>query len=171
MTKRLVSGALVLLLAAGVCVADDKDFTSKTGKFSARFPGKPKEQDVSAAGASGKTVIFEGKDGSTCSITYADLPDVAKEALKTPEQVELVLGLTRDAAIAQMKGKLLEDSKAKVEGGAGRAFTVELPDKKIMRNQMILSGTRIYQVMVVGSSDYVKSDEATKFLQSFKIMK
>jgi hypothetical protein len=162
--------AAAFLVAAGVLAADDKEYTSKGGKFSVRFPGKVVEKDIAAAGASGKAVVYEAKSG-TYTVTYVDLPEAAAEALKTPEAVEIVLAATRDASVKEMKGKLLEDKKVKLGGVPGMDFKVELPESKIMRNQMYISGTRLYQVMIVGSKDFVGGGESDKFLKSFKIEK
>ncbi len=170
MARHLLCCTVAFVLTAGVSVADDKDFTSKTGKFSARFPGKPKEQDIAAAGASGKSVTLE-VNGNTYSVTYADLPAAAAAVLNMPELLDQVLDGTRDAAVTQMKGKLLDSSKIKLDGNAGREFKVELPEKKVMQNRMYLVGTRVYQVMVVGSKDFVAGDDAAKFLKSFTLTK
>lgn len=171
MKKRTVSCGLALVLTICVCAADaPPDYTSKSGKFSARFPGKPKEQSLSAGGASGQAIVLEAKDASY-SVTYVDLPASAADALKTPELADTILQATRDAAVAQMKGKLLDDEKVKLDGHVGRAIKVELPDKKVMRNRIYLVGPRIYQVMVLGTKEFVASDDSEKFLKSFKLMK
>lgn len=171
MKTRIVACALVLLLASHVSAADNEPYTSKAGKFSAAFPGKPKEADVTAAGAKGASVVLEGKDGNTYSVVYVDLPAATADALKSPETLEFILGATRDAAVTQMKGKLLDDDKIKFDGNTGRDFKVELPEKKMMRNRMFIVGTRLYQVMVVGSKDFVEAKDSEAFLKSFKLAK
>jgi hypothetical protein len=169
MTKRLVL-AVAFLLSTGIAGADDKDYTSRGGKFSVHFPGKIVEKDVSAAGATGKSIGYEGKDGSL-AVVYVDLPEGVAGALKNPEATQVILTTLRDTAIEQMKGKLVEDKKIKLGGAVGLDLTVDLPEKKRMRNQLYVTGARFYQVMVVGSKDFVGSDEASQFLKSFKITK
>jgi hypothetical protein len=170
MPRILLSCGLVLALALPAVAEENKDYTSKAGKFSAAFPGKPKEQEVTAAGATGQSVTLEAKGGAY-TVTYVDLPDAAADALKTPEAIELVLGATRDAAVTQMKGKVIDDDKIKLDGNVGRDFKVELPEKKMMRNRMFIVGKRLYQVMVVGSKEFVEADASEKFLKTFKLTK
>jgi hypothetical protein len=169
MAKQLVVCAMAFLLA-GTALGDDNDYTSKGGKFTVRFPGKVVEKNMSSAGLTAKGVGYEAKDGSY-TVVYADLPDAAAAALKTPEAVETVLETLRDTAVEQLKGKLLDDKKIKLGGVAGMELKVALPDGKVMRNQLYLSGTRVYQVMIVGTKDFVAGNESDKFVKSFKISK
>lgn len=168
------------LLAAGVLlfIAADKvefkEFQSKEGRFKVLIPGTPKELERSTAGIRTKMYVIEIKNNGAYMAAYADKPGT-KDA--KDDVIEKVLKASRDGVISNFNGKLLKDSSIKLNDKyPGRDFEVELefPDdksKRLARLRIYLVDGRLYQVHVLGTKEFVTSDEATKFLDSFALIK
>jgi hypothetical protein len=123
--------------------------------------------DVNAAGVTAKTFSVEDKNGAFV-VTFADLPIPGDEGA---ELLEKRLDGSRDGMVGNIKAKLTGDKKIKLAGKyPGREVTADLPGKKgVIRARIYVVGKRLYQVMVIGTSDTANSGDATKFLESFQL--
>ena len=151
------------------------DFTSKEWKFSARFPDEPKEKTQTAplpgGGGSIKFTIFisEARDGG-CVVGVADMPIPARES---DAIVQLRLDGARDGALKNVGGTLKESKEIRLAGKyPGREFTATItqPMQGQVRARIYFVGTRLYQVMVMGTDDYTTSKQADAFLDSFQLL-
>ncbi len=188
MKKNLVCLGLGFVLAASVPAADTKDnkepkeFTSKAGGFSITFPaGKPKETN---RGGTNVTATLQTKQG-TYGVSYMGLPkddpnvkkiipkgldgfdkiDLGDQGVKFLEQFRdttLLSGL-RGAKVEESKKVKLEDKQTGLES------TIILANKQILRHRMFMIGPSIYQITASGSKEFVTSEEADKFFDSFKL--
>jgi hypothetical protein len=167
---------MVMLVCTGLGLADDvkvQDFTSKEGKFSVAFPGKPKEATKEADSAAGKLTFtrFTYEDGDTgLLVIYCDYPP----QLRKQKGAEKILDDARDGCVEKAKGKLADENKRTIgkEKEPGRELLIQLPDegKPYFRSRMYLVGDRLYQVIVVGPEKYAKGKDADAFLDSFKLV-
>jgi hypothetical protein len=166
-----ILGAAFLVLASGSLArpADPERFESKDWKFSAQFPDKPKEVDQSAVGVKFKMFMTESKNGAAM-IGVADVPIPANE---TADMIQARLDGARDGAIKNVGGQLLS-SKAITLGKKkypGREFSAKAtkPVEGLLRARIYLVGTRLYQVVVMGTKEYATSKETDAFLDSFQV--
>ena len=175
MMSRFLSLPMVALVCTGLGRADDskvQDFTSKEGKFSVAFPGKPKEATKDADSAAGKLSFtrFTYEDGDTgLLVIYCDYPP----KLRKEKGAEKILDDARDGCVEKAKGKLTDEKKRTIgkDKEPGRELLIQLPDegKPYFRSRMYLVGDRLYQVIVVGPEKYATGKDADAFLDSFKL--
>jgi hypothetical protein len=152
--------------------ADDwKTFTSKEGRFSVRMPGSPQEQTQEVKTPDGKLSVHLLVSALAVDrvvyVSYSDYPPKAVEG----KQKEFLDGTVK-GNVTSLKGKVLSEKKIEVGQGKlpGRELLMDLPDKKQMyRSRIVLAGNRLFQVVAVGSEEFVKSKAVGEYLDSFKI--
>jgi hypothetical protein len=151
-----------------------KEFTAKEG-FLVQLPGKPEEKDLAAPTPFGR---FEGKEYRfrhvTLRVTFVAAAGRYGSRAKLPE-AEKQLKMERDSALeAIFKGvpggvKVVEEKKIKLDGHLGLALTAELEGKVAIRTRIYVIKRRVYAVSAVGVKQDVFSNDADKFLDSFKL--
>ncbi len=172
-TKALGLAALALAHCAAPGRADDawKSFTSKEGRFSVLMPGKPQQQKQAArAGEKSIEVHIFSAAPAVDRIVYVTYTDHPKADVEGKEEA-FVEG-TSKGNVATFKGKLVSDRKLTLGKGKhpGRDILVEMPDKKQQyRARIVLAGNRLYQVVAMGSAEFVKGKQADEYFESFKL--
>ena len=167
--------ALFALLAATALAAHGQDFkpyASTGGKYKVLFPGpvKTATTDIPAGKDSLKLTLdsVELKGDITFMVSYIDATD---EVAKKPAGSRLEK--VRDGNKGD-KGKVIEDKEITVARGdekfPGRDVLIETPGG-FLRNRMVITGKRLYQVMVQGSKAVVTSPTADRFIGSFELTK
>ena len=166
----MVLACLALVLA----VADDpiSPTTSPVGRYTVRFPRLPKTDTKELAVGNGVTVPVvtakaDGKDGLVFAVVYADYPPEFREV-----SADKLLAGVRDG----LKGKdgILTRDKPITFGAdklPAREVTVEAGKNahNAVRAVLVLSGQRLYQVMVTGPKDAVGKKPADEFFKSFEL--
>ncbi len=161
-----------LLVAVGLCVlscgaaAQDAKYESKAGRYSVTFPGKPTVESLKAGNLELNLAKVERGSGGLM-VVYTDLPaEVSKE---TPKSV-------------------LDDSEKELLGGfktkATRSKDIEFGPRKLPAREvtavqgethiqitLVLSDTRLYQLLVVGPKELVEGKDAATFFKSFDVTK
>jgi hypothetical protein len=163
----LVCGAACLLFLSGCNKAEFKEFTSADGRFKIQMPGTPKEGSQASGGTTMKTYSIESRNGAYV-VGYGDLPIPANE----PEAaVQERLDGARDGAVRGGNATLSNSGRVTLAGKyPGREFSAKLNGKEgIIRAKIYLVGSRLYQVMVVGTDSFANSSDSTKFLDSFAL--
>jgi hypothetical protein len=175
MFKRCLPSLLVLAIFGGAAWAQDapklefKEFTSEAGKFTASFPGTVAEKtnEIPVEGGNKlKLFLFtvEVNKNLAYMVTYVDYPD----SVKTTEPQKVLQGV-RDGNKGT-DGKMVKDDTIKY----GKK---EIPGRDLLidkgtyhyRAKIILAGTRLYQVVIVGSKDDVAAKDADLFFESLKL--
>ena len=172
MNLRSLIVAATLVLASGAGHADEwKTYSSKDGRFSVLMPGKPQEQTQEVKAPEGKLsvhLLFSALDRDrVIFVSYSDVPAKAIEGKQ-----DTFLDSTVKGNVNSLKGKLLSAKKIEVGKGKrpGRDVLIDLPDKKQMyRSRIVLSGQRLFQVVALGSEEFVKGKDVGQYLDSFKI--
>ncbi|VTU02678.1 Uncharacterized protein OS=Pseudanabaena biceps PCC 7429 GN=Pse7429DRAFT_4512 PE=4 SV=1 [Gemmataceae bacterium] len=168
-TARAALFALLIALGAPAAPAgqDAEPYTSKEGKFKAKFPAKPDEKSQTTNGIKFTMHVAGAKEGGYV-VGIADLPIPDGE---TAEMTQKRLDGARDGAIGNVKGKLIDSKDVTLDKKyPGREFSASLPQKDgLLRARIYLAGKRLYQVMVIGTKDFVGGKDADAFLDSFKI--
>jgi hypothetical protein len=167
----LVAVVLVLVAAPAGAQPRGEKYEPKDGRFSVRFPGKPKEATQTAASQIGDlkvvTATYANSDGSAFMVSYTDFPEGAAK----PENSGTLFDGVREG-LKGKDGKLLDEKEVKVgtDKHPGRDIEVE-KDKKRMKFRVTLRDGRLYQVAVIGTASFVKGKDATAFLESFELTK
>jgi len=160
--------AAALLLAADDAKTKPADFAPKDGRFTVQMPGEPKEQTNKVNTAIGPIdvhMFLSAPDPNTAYIVgYSDYPE---EMMKKSESDKILDG-ARDGAVKNVNGKLDGEKKITIDKHPGRDFQIATEHFE-GRNRMYLVNARLYQVMVVGSKEFVTGKDAERFLDSFKL--
>ena len=147
-----------------------QEFRSGEGRFTALFPGTPQPKTQTVFTAIGNVTAFmymvDSSDGAV-GVMYADYPP----ALVQQGDVTKMLDGARDGAIANVKGKLVEESRSSLQGAPGREYLIQIKESAFCRSRIYLVKNRLYIVQALGSKQQVQSREAERFLDSFEFEK
>lgn len=148
------------------------DFPMDRWKFRAKFPGRPQEQ--TQAGPNGTTVttfsLETGKGGMAIAVSDLSLPAKMTQAQYTSTLDGAMLGMVKG-----MGGNVQNTNQWSTGAGSGKIYIGEVnasignPRAGLLRANVYLQGSRLYQVMVFGDRSYVDHEDATTFLKGFSI--
>jgi hypothetical protein len=134
------------------------------------MPGTPAEfkKTVEAPGGAVDVLIYELPVPATEGkfvVSYFDIPEASAKAGTEDKRLDNA----RDGAVASSKGKLKREKSLLLDTYPGREVTIEIEGKGLVMVRLYAVRNRLYQVMAVGPSDLVTSQDAQKFLSSFRI--
>lgn len=147
------------------------DYTAKDGSYSAKFPGKPKEQEQSANSPVGQLkmlqIVYEDRAKDRAYMTQTFKIPVH------PSQFDVEKGLDGGVASQAKDGKTLIDQKKIVlHGLPGREVT--LRDREgvwiKMRSFIDPKGLTMYTALVAAGNEPVDFPEVQAFLDSVSIL-
>ncbi len=159
MRLRKASFLIALLAVACSLELDWRELRSAEGGFAALMPAKPRYEVRTLVGAPGVTMhLWSARAAdSVFGVGYADY--AAADAT--------LLDSTRDALVKNIGGRVLEE-KPLVQGGLpGRDFVAERGATRL-RARLLVSGTRLYQLAVLGEQNAVAAADIDLFLSSFQ---
>lgn len=146
-----------------------KEYESKAGKYKILLPGKVTEQSQVVKTAAGdlkiNMAIVEVNFSSAIVVSHNDYPDAIANA-----PADKVLDGAVNGVIGKKKKidvKEITYMKTKIPG---REFSYE-DDKTVGHARVYLDGTRLYQILVLGDEDTLKTIDHKKILESFQIVK
>jgi hypothetical protein len=157
---------LVGLLQAHATAAEK--FTPRGGKYTVRFPGKPKELSQWTKSVVGNlkvhTATYANADGSVCMVSYTEFP---AEAIK-PEYHDTLFAGIKEGLVGQ-DGKVVWEKDIEVRGReyAGKEVLIDKGQQHI-RYRVVVKNTRLFQVAALGSREFVTEKPTTDFLDSFE---
>ena len=160
---------LILLLTLFSPQVEWKTFSPDGGAFSVQVPGTPKEfkKNLDTSSGAVEVMLYElavpGSEGKFV-VSYCDFPEAMK-----PGTEDKRLDNARDGAIASSKGKLKREKSLLLDTYPGREVTIEIEGKGMAVLRLYAVNKRLYQVMVVGPTDLATSQDAQKFLTSFRL--
>jgi hypothetical protein len=171
-TMAWIALSVTALHAQDMAAAKFEKSTSTQGGYSVLFPGKPESQKKLVPSPVGElTVNFDivpVAKNAAFIVSYNDYPD----AIKQEDPTKLLEGV-RDGNKGQ-DGSIIADEVITFgpDKLPGRKVVIKKEGGLIMKNLMVLSGTRLYQAMVVGEASIVNSPVVeSKFYKSFTITK
>jgi hypothetical protein len=173
--KRSVTLLAILVVAAPLFAQSKKgeDYAPTDGRFSVRFPGKPKEKTDTAKSAIGDLKVFTAtyalSDGSAYMASYTDFPEAAAK----PENRNTMYDGVREG-LKGKDGKVLAESAVEIgpDKLPGRDIEIEnKKEKKRLKFRIVLVDNRLYQVAAIGSTNFATGKDADAFLKSFTITK
>lgn len=160
---------ILLVSLTGCGGSEPQVVTNTAGKYKILMPGSPKTQTEGAAGMTMHMQTYEERDGAFM-VMHVDTPIPGDE---TEEQIQGRLDGSRDGALSNIGGKFLSESRIKLaDKHHGREFRGEItkPKKGIVTARVYLVGNRLYQVMALGTQDWVDRDVIKKCLNSFELL-
>lgn len=147
-----------------------EEFSPKGGKFTIRFPGKPKETTQNPKSPIGDvkvtTYTYATNEGNVYMVSYSDLPQPAtkKENLKT-----LFEGVINGAK--GKDGTLIKDVEFMIEDEIPYGHKLDLKKgDQAVKLWVVVREDRLFQIAAVGSSRFVEKD-GKPFLESFQLSK
>jgi hypothetical protein len=142
-----------------------KTFTSPVGKFTVRLPGAPKEDTTDLSGG-GKLHQFALDKGDYAYIVcYNAIADGAPK----PESVSALLNKGRDAMMASLKGKLLDEKSVSLAGNPGKALRIAIPAQNgVAYVRGYIVGDQYYQVMLIGTLKSMDVANPDRYFASFQ---
>jgi hypothetical protein len=165
------ASTLIILALVGVAVAQPGGYAHPEGKYRAGFPNTPKLSEQVTKSAVGDLKVniasYATSDGNVYMVSYTDFPAAATK----PENHATLYAGIRDG-VKGSNGQV-SDEKDRTFGAdklPGREFTVT-KDKVRMKFRVVLRDSRLYQVAVIGTADFVKTKDATAFLDAFDFTK
>jgi hypothetical protein len=141
------------------------EYAPPEGGFEVRFPTEPTVRAASPATGNFHIADSKGQDLEfKCQWIIKDQPYANKQA-------EIVYLRSQQAGmLTASKGQLIDEEEITLHGSNGREFTIEIPNKQVVRCRSYLAGKRMISVQVWGKdAEAVRSTEAEKFLDSLKI--
>jgi hypothetical protein len=165
---RLLCACLALPLLAGSLVAGGAKaewvkVSPKGSNCEILFPAKPTEKE-------GAGFLLE-RDGGKAALILQNkaLPEAVD--IGNAGLVKLVFDGGRDQMMKNLKGaKIVSEKDLKFDKRyPARDIDVEVPGQGLFRIRAILTGSRMYVIMVAGSREYQNGAEAKKFRASFKL--
>jgi hypothetical protein len=162
----------ILMAAEAKSLPDGwKEFRPKDKSFSVWLPEKSarhweSERTLTVEGKAVKVnvVRVQTKAGLTYSAAALQLPYALSRKLPREQRFELL----RDAYLAEIKGKITQETDLKQGRAEGREYQIQTK-KGRARLRVLSLGGRVYEAAVVGSKAQVGSKEANAFLDSYKL--
>lgn len=153
--------ALALLALACSPELDWRELRSEEGRFVAVLPGRPQLEERELSGRQGAVMhLWSARArGAVYGVGYVD-----DEASPDPARVER----TRDALVANIGGRVLEDKEIALGAARGREFRAEGPDAVLVA-RVLVAGRRQYQVAVVGKKGGIDPAGVDTFFSSFRV--
>jgi hypothetical protein len=178
LTRSLVFATALFSSSAAVSRAEEApatkdgltEFSSPEGGFSVRLLGKPAYSKTTVGVAKELHHMFtDGTPQGVYLISYQENPNLEGAS---PQGLSTALETGRDGLINGLKGKLVECKETKLDKKhPGLSFRMTIPAAQgEARCRHYLVGTRLYQVMALGTPEFAGSDQATRVLDSFKLL-
>ncbi|MCS6866899.1 MAG: hypothetical protein RMJ56_12880 [Gemmataceae bacterium] len=146
-------------------------FTSPEGKFTITLPSSPATKTNKVPTPAGEVdahLFVVDRKTHAFLVSYNDY----KAGTVDPDP-EKVLGKVVEATAKNLKGQVSKDEKITLGAKKypGHEILIELPEKKgLYRGQVYLVGNRLYQVVVIGPAEVVKSPAVDDFFRSFRLV-
>ncbi|HEU4868550.1 MAG TPA: hypothetical protein VFV09_12590 [Actinomycetota bacterium] len=166
--------ALTMLLLAGACGSDTKpetefeNFESTGGRFSADFPGEPKEetQSTTAEGLNLDIHFFTSEtDDYAVSVGYVDYP----EEFKTVDPKLVLSGVAAGAAGNVQGGEVTKSEPGTFQGVDSVDYEVKADDASLQA-KAFLKENRLYLLQAVSAELPDADAEYDRLVESFRLL-
>jgi hypothetical protein len=163
--------AIVLLLLAGIALADDlpmQSFASAEGRFSILFSGTPHQasQQMTLKNGDVSTLYQFDTEADNGDVSYIVMYNDYSAAIIGGRSAQDLLAATRNGAVA---GKtLLTDTVIALNGVPGRAYTATDKDDFNFDVHEFLAGNRFYQLIITTKKGHTAT-QRDPFMNSFRI--
>ncbi|OLP17077.1 hypothetical protein BST81_17105 [Leptolyngbya sp. 'hensonii'] len=148
------------------------NYTSPTGKYTARFPGKPREDTRTLDTKAGKTNLV--------LVTYEDKSAKRAYALSHNKfifpsgmsfDVQKGLDGSRDGLARGMGATITQETKITAQGFPGREITLNKGETLLAKARIFYVNGTLYQMFVLVDGKQLDAPEVTAFLESVEFQK
>ena len=150
-----------------------RGISSVAGRFSVELPGEPQEKTEQADTPTGKLGIHTWKVRTPAALLSVLWTEHPGPVTQTPAQTSKLLQACKQAAMAEVRSKLVSESALPplVAGGdPGMEIIHQSTDGRIRgRHRMWFVGGKLYQVLAVSEGGRPEPGEIARFLDSFKV--
>ena len=156
-----------LLLALACSRAEWTTVSSPEGGFEVEMPAVPElaRHTVDTVVGPLEFTVHSARLGSASyQIIWVEYPEGAIE------DAEAVLDAARDGAVARSGSRLVREDRIALDGHPGREIELDVQGRIIGLDRLFLVGNRLYQILLAGDAGDLRSEEATRFLESFRLI-
>jgi hypothetical protein len=171
MTRSVLLAALLALALGGAPLAQAQqwiDHRPAGGGYRVAFPAQPIEQgrtvdtDVGKVTMQTSAVEIDGKIFMTIDSIY---PSEFKMG-----DAEATLDTARNGGLRNVGGRLLSEERLNIDNAPARRLVIDIPhSNQAAEALMVLDGHRLYQAVYLGPRGSQKTEDANRFLSSFKL--
>jgi len=158
---------LGLLLALACSRAEWTTLRSPEGGFAVEMPAVPelaRHIVETVVGPLDFTVHSARLGSASYQIIWVEYPE------GVIEDPEAVLDAARDGAVARSGSRLVREERIEIEGHPGREIELDVQGRIVGLDRLFLVGNRLYQILLAGDAGDLNSEEATRFLASFRLI-
>ena len=154
-------------------------FVSWEGRFEIRTPGQLSKHEEKIATALGEQVYHtyffqpaeaEPEDNLVYMVSYCDYP----EGTFHPDSAAVIRALFEEtvaAAVESVKGELLYQAEAELQGRPGHIWRIHFQDDQVViKSRAYLDKDRYYAVQTVMAREFSLHPASDAFLDSFRIL-
>jgi hypothetical protein len=159
-----------ILLALALCGChaelDWREVASKEGRFSVFLPAMALEDSRPLAAVTGNPVMHLWSANAADTLFGAGYVDLDNADYR-------VLAVMRDGLVRNIGGKIVSERAVKTSSAEGFEFVAEgaIGDARaVLHGRFLMSGTRVYQLAVVGPAHSVTATDREMFLESFRMI-
>jgi len=154
--SRTAIAVLGLLALACSPELDWRELRSAEGGFAALMPSRP-GHEVRRLGDAATMHLWSARAAnSVFGVGYIDYKTLNDGILDT----------TRDALVRNIGGRLVGERSLVQAGLTGRGFEAR-SGERLLRARLLVSGSRLYQIAILGNNGAVAPADAELFLSSF----
>jgi hypothetical protein len=149
--------------------SDFKTFDSPAGRFSVLMPGVPKETTQALQTPAGQIQVTAYElelSGIAYTAGFSDMP----RGIITDASREQVYDGAIKGGAAIVKATIVSTNKTKLADQDGREALMKEPAGLFVRMKICFVGDRMYSLQIAGPESSVKSGDATRFFDSFKVL-
>ncbi|GIV97331.1 MAG: hypothetical protein KatS3mg057_1988 [Herpetosiphonaceae bacterium] len=137
------------------------------------MPGSPEKQSQSVSTAVGPIDLHMFTLDLGTSAYMVSFSDYPAEVI-TAAGPDAVLDGAAGGAISNVNGTVLNEREISISGYPGREIEVQIPktaenDEGTAKARIYLVDARLYQVLVLGTKGKLSTEDADRFLNSFKL--
>lgn len=175
----LAMAPTVMLLTDSLVQAEDKkqieptkglqQFNSVEGGFSIKLPSKPElSKETFPDSDDVQYQLIAGDSNGIFLISWQESP---KLAASSEEKQMQALKISREGIEKRFSSKLLTESKVPFrERVKALRFKLQLPEKRgQLHGIFFFANSRFYQIMVIGTDQFVSSQQARDVVDSFQL--
>jgi len=145
-----------------------RPFSSEAGGFSVLAPGTPKEEkkmlDSPYGTSEVHTFSFEPGGAVAFGVSYVEL-----HPPRLAQGLEVILGDVVAAMANRSGDRVISEVRIVLEGHPGRQFMVQRQQGDTIRARVYVIRERLYMLVVNAAPERDSSDDAVRFLNSFKL--
>jgi hypothetical protein len=175
----LINGGLLALLLVIAMASSPKtreesqaiqwqEMYSEAGAFSVQMPGQPTHSSQTVDTPNGPIEVhsFLMEHGEAAYlVTYSDYPEGYAEAF----DAELLLDDSRDGAVANIQGSLVQEQPIQYGAYPGRELVIEGQDNIVVHSRVYIVNSRLFQILVGVPKERLSLTPIAPFLDSFTL--